>query len=130
YAKGIEIYCAPTVDDREMWIPTVRHIACEGRCFVLSACQLLERENADGTERAGSKLIRGGSCIVSPFGNVIAGPIYESEQILTAEIDLKEVTRGKFDLDVVGHYARPDIFQLQVNETPQKIVSSIAPDNE
>lgn len=125
YSKGIEIYCAPTVDDREMWIPTVRHIAYEGRCFVLSACQVLEQPGGSQSGAANSKLIRGGTCIISPFGELIAGPVYDSEQILTAEIDLKEISRGKFDLDVVGHYARPDIFQLQVNETPQLIVSPI-----
>ena len=114
YSKGIELYCAPTVDDRETWIPTMRHIACEGRCFVLSACQYLP----DGLQPNpnGQPLIRGGSCIVSPFGELLAGPAYGSEQILTVEIDLNDVIKGKFDLDVVGHYSRPDIFQLRVDE--------------
>jgi nitrilase len=129
YAKGVELYCAPTVDDRDTWIPTMRHIACEGRCFVLSACQYLAAETLPGssleTTIAGSApLIRGGSCIVSPFGDLLAGPAYGSEQILTAEIDLSEIVRGKFDLDVVGHYARPDIFQLHVNEREQRLVNS------
>lgn len=114
YAKGIELYCAPTVDDRDAWLPTVRHIAYEGRCFVLSACQFLASQ-ADETK----PLIRGGSCIVSPFGELLAGPAYGSEQLVTAEVDLAEIARGKFDLDVVGHYARPDIFRLDVNETVQ-----------
>lgn len=112
YAKGIELYCAPTVDDRETWVPTMRHIACEGRCFVLSACQYLPNEG----ETSDQPLIRGGSCIVSPFGQILAGPVYGTEQILTAEIDLNEIVRGKFDLDVVGHYSRPDLFQLHVKE--------------
>ena len=114
YSKGIELYCAPTVDDRETWIPTMRHIACEGRCFVLSACQYLP----DGLQSVPNRqpLIRGGSCIVSPFGELLAGPAYGSEQILTVEIDLNDVIKGKFDLDVVGHYSRPDIFQLRVDE--------------
>jgi nitrilase len=102
YAKGIQIYCAPTVDDRETWQPTMRHIAVEGRCFVLSACQCNER-------------IRGGSVIVGPMGQVLAGPCYESECIITAEIDVGEIAEGKFDLDVAGHYARPDVFRLTVN---------------
>ena len=106
YAKGIQLYCAPTVDDRDMWPLTMRHIACEGRCFVLSACQFLTN-SADGD----SLLIRGGSCIVSPLGELLAGPVYGSEQILTAEIELTETTKGKFDLDVVGHTTdRPDVF--------------------
>jgi nitrilase len=122
YAKGIQLYCAPTVDDRDSWIPSIRHIACEGRCFVLSACQFLAGD--ESTSSGGnSPLIRGGSCIVSPFGQVLAGPVYGSEQIITAEINLGEIAKGKFDLDVVGHYARADVFQLRVNESPQQVVS-------
>jgi len=116
YAKGIELYCAPTVDDRDSWLPTMQHVACEGRCFVLSACQFLPSEGA------AVPLIRGGSCIVNPFGRVLAGPHFGGETILTAEIDPAEITRGKFDLDVAGHYARPDVFQLHVNESPQPSV--------
>jgi len=103
YAKGIQLYCAPTVDDRESWPVTMRHIALEGRCFVLSACQ-------------SNDLIRGGSVIVNPLGRVLAGPCYGSECILTAELDPGEIAEGKFDLDVVGHYARPDIFRLEVDD--------------
>lgn len=124
YAKGIELYCAPTVDDRDSWIPTMRHIACEGRCFVLSACQYLASAMQRDTATENSALIRGGSCIVSPFGELLAGPVYGAEQVLTAEIDLAEIVRGKFDLDVVGHYSRPDVFQLHVDEREQRNVSS------
>jgi nitrilase len=111
YAKGIQIYCAPTVDDRDQWLPTIRHIALEGRCFVLSGCQFV-----DG-------LIRGGSAIVDPLGNLLAGPEYGREAILTAEIDLCRIAAGKYDLDVVGHYSRPDLFRLEVNETPLRPVT-------
>ena len=110
YAKGIQIYCAPTVDDRESWTPTMRHIALEGRCFVLSACQYVR---GDDPERP---LIRGGSVIVNPLGGVLAGPCYDGECILTADIDLGEIAEGKYDFDVAGHYARPDVFRLLVNE--------------
>jgi nitrilase len=106
YRKGIQLYCAPTVDDREVWPVTMRHIALEGRCFVLSACQW------SATEKIG-----GGSVIVGPLGKVLAGPHYEGETVLTAEIDVGETAEGKFDLDVVGHYARPDVFRLDVNES-------------
>jgi nitrilase len=122
YAKGVQLYCAPTVDDRETWLPTLRHIALEGRCFVLSACQYLTRADCPpdyATRPVGEPsnvLIRGGSCIVSPGGKVLVGPDFEGECILTAILDLNEIPRGKFDFDVVGHYARPDIFQLRVNE--------------
>lgn len=122
YAKGIELYCAPTVDDRDTWISTMRHVACEGRCFVLSACQYFADETQ--TDSKGLSLIRGGSCIVSPFGELLCGPVYGSEQILTTEIDLSEIIKGKFDLDVVGHYSRPDVFQLHVDEREQQPVDN------
>jgi nitrilase len=109
YAKGIQFYCAPTVDDRETWPVTMRHIALEGRCFVLSACQWSRPAGAPESE-----WIRGGSLIVSPLGKVLGGPCYEGECILTADLDPGEIAEGKFDLDVAGHYARPDVFRLEV----------------
>lgn len=129
YAKGIEIYCAPTADGRDSWIATVRHIAVEGRCFVLSANQFNRRRDfpADYHLPNGSDpdaiLSRGGSCIVDPFGNFLAGPHFGGETILVAELDRAQIIRGKYDLDVVGHYARPDIFQLQVDERQKQPVS-------
>ncbi len=125
YGKGVQFYCAPTVDDRDVWLPTMQMVALEGRCFVLSACQYMIR--SDGPEdfhpiqgeEPGKILIRGGSCIVSPFGKVLAGPVFNEDAILTAELDKNEIIRGKFDLDVVGHYARPDIFTLNVNAEKQ-----------
>lgn len=128
YAKGIEVYCAITVDDRDTWIPTVTHIALEGRCFVLSACQVLRRSDlpsdypADQIPASQQALIRGGSCIIGPLGQVLAGPKYGEECILTAELDMADLSRAKFDFDVVGHYARPDVFRLEVNEQPMKSV--------
>jgi nitrilase len=128
YAKGVELYCAITVDDRDTWIPTVRHIALEGRCFVLSACQFLRRADLPSgypTEHIPASqdaLIRGGSCIVGPLGQLLAGPIYGEECILTADLDRDDLARAKFDFDVVGHYARPDVFRLEVNEQPMKPV--------
>jgi nitrilase len=128
YARGVQLYCAPTVDDRETWLPTMRHIALEGRCFVLSACQYLTRRDCppdydavQGHDPA-AVLIRGGSCIVAPLGQVLAGPEFGRECLLTADLDLAEITRGKYDLDVAGHYARPDVFRLWVNERPARPV--------
>jgi nitrilase len=126
YQKGVQLYCAPTVDDRESWIPTIRHIAFEGRCFVLSACQFARRSDypedypadtpAVGSGDTAAVLIRGGSAIVDPTGRFLAGPVYDQEAVHVAELDLDEITRGKFDLDVAGHYARPDVFKLMVEE--------------
>jgi nitrilase len=124
YDKGISIYCAPTADDRDSWASTMQHIALEGRCFVLPACQYLTRENFSRKMRnriSNDKdhvLMRGGSVIISPLGEVLAGPNFEGETILTAEIDPGEIVRSKFDFDPTGHYARPDIFSLVVDEHP------------
>ena len=129
YAKGIQLYCAPTVDDRDTWIPTMQHIALEGRCFVLSACQFIRRGDypADYPAIQGDApetvLIRGGSVIVNPMGRILAGPNYEGECIQVADLDLGEIAEGKYDLDVAGHYARPDVFRLLVNERPAPVVS-------
>jgi nitrilase len=119
YEQGVELYCAPTVDDRECWIPTVRHIAREGRCFVLSSCQYLTREAypaewLESTQNLPEVPIRGGSCIVDPMGEIIAGPLYDAAGVLTASIDLGSLIAAKYDFDVTGHYARPDVFRLQV----------------
>lgn len=128
YARGIALYCAPTVDDRETWLPTMRHIALEGRCFVLTACQFLKRGDFPESARVSlgehpeDVLIRGGSAIVNPLGAVLAGPDFSGETILYADLDLDDIARGKFDFDVVGHYARPDVFRLIVDESPRSSV--------
>ncbi len=131
YAQGIQLYCAPTVDDRETWLSTMRHIALEGRCFVLSSCQFAKRSDfpADYNPLQGNDpdtiLIRGGSCMISPLGQVLAGPLFDQPTILTADLDLDEIVRGQYDLDVVGHYARPDLFQLTVNRAVQCAVTVV-----
>jgi len=125
YAKNIQLWCAPTADGRKTWIPTMQHVALEGRCFVFSCNQFTRRRDFPPDYRAvqgddpDTVISEGGSCIVSPLGEVLAGPNYEGECILTAEVDLAEIARGKYDFDVVGHYARPDVFRLVVNERPQ-----------
>lgn len=116
YSQGTQIYCAPTVDGRPVWQHTMHHIALEGRCFVLSACQYAEEKDypeghavANADNRADSNvMIAGGSVIVDPLGRTLAGPLLNQEGVLTADLDLDDVVRGKFDLDVTGHYARPD----------------------
>jgi nitrilase len=129
YAKGVQLYLAPTADARDTWQATLRHIACEGRCFVLGCNQFVTKSmypcDLPGIEELNSQpdvLCRGGSAIVSPFGEVIAGPLFDQEDILFAELDLGEVVRGKFDFDVTGHYARPDVFRLVVDEKPKEVM--------
>lgn len=122
YSKGIQIYCAPTADDRDTWLPSMQHIALEGRCYVLTACQFNRRGDFPENYAAiqgndpNTVMMRGGSCIIGPNGKVLAGPNFEGEGILTADIDLDDIARWKYDFDVVGHYARPDVFRLYVNE--------------
>ena len=125
YAKGVGIYLAPTADQRDSWQATLRHIALEGRCFVLGCNQYVTRQmypdDLEGIEDLADLpevICRGGSVIVSPLGEVLAGPLWDEEGILAADLDLAEITRGKLDFDVVGHYARSDIFQLKINEKP------------
>ena len=127
YSKGIELYCAPTVDDRETWLPTMRHIALEGRCFVLSACQYLRRADCPPAYDLAHP-VEADTVIVNPLGQVLAGPHRGGEAVLTADLDLGDVARGKYDLDVTGHYARPDVFRLTVDETRKSRVARIPDD--
>jgi len=127
YSLGTELYCAPTVDARPEWQSTMQHIALEGGCFVLAACQYAEAKDYpeehftlagvnDGVIPDPDKvMIAGGSVIISPLGRILAGPLRGKEDIITANLDMDDIPRKKFDLDVVGHYARNDIFQLKVN---------------
>jgi nitrilase len=116
---------APTADSRDTWQATLRHIACEGRCFVVGCNQFVTKDmypaDLEGIEDLDNQpdvLCRGGSTVVSPLGQVLAGPLYDQEGTLFAELDLAEVAQGKYDFDVVGHYARPDVLRLIVNERP------------
>ena len=108
----------------------MQHIAMEGGCFVLSCNQFVKRSDYPDDYPLGEEvtpddvLSSGGSCIVSPAGEILVGPYYEGEKILIADLDLGDIQRFKFDFDVVGHYARPDIFNLRVNESEQNIVTS------
>ncbi|WP_302053213.1 carbon-nitrogen hydrolase family protein [Bacillus sp. FJAT-29790] len=129
YAKGVQIYIAPTADARDTWFATVRHIAAEGRCFVLSCNQYSTKDmypeeitSRDEFEKLLHELTRGGSCVVDPLGEYVVEPVFGEEKIIYADIDLEKITESQFDFDVVGHYSRPDIFQLVVNEKKQENV--------
>lgn len=133
YAKGVQIYCAPTADDHDTWTATMQHVALEGRCFVLSCNQFTKRgdfpEDYDAIQGNDPDTVisRGGSVIVNPLGQILAGPHFGSETILTAELDMSDIARGKYDFDVVGHYSRPDVFRLHVNEQPAPAVVTNKP---
>ncbi|XP_058087836.1 bifunctional nitrilase/nitrile hydratase NIT4B-like [Magnolia sinica] len=129
YGKGIEIYCAPTADPSDTWHPSMIHIALEGGCFVLSANQFCRRKDfppapdyvfigPEDEYSPDSVVCPGGSVIISPSGTILAGPNHEGEALISADLDLGEIARAKFDFDVVGHYSRPDILSLTVKDDP------------
>jgi len=127
YAKGIQLYFAPTMDDDPKWESTMVHIAREGGCHVFSACQYAQQKDFPSDHELppghsrdpDDALHQGGSMIVSPLGDILAGPLRDAEGVLTAYIDLDEQLLGKFDLDSVGHYSRSDIFELKVHGIPE-----------
>ncbi|MDR7001368.1 carbon-nitrogen hydrolase family protein [Neobacillus niacini] len=126
YEKGIQIYIAPTADSRDTWFASMQHIAIEGRCFVLSCNQYCTKDmyekdllETEGIQKMPVEITRGGSCIVNPLGEFLVKPVFGKEEILYASLDLDDISRGHFDFDVVGHYARKDVFQLIVNKEKQ-----------
>lgn len=132
YEKGVTIYVAPTADARDTWQATLQHIACEGRCFVLGANQYVTKDMYPDDlacypdlADAPDELCRGGSAIVDPLGRYIVEPLYHQEGILFADLNLTQIEEARFDFDVTGHYARPDVFTLRVNERPNHNVSHI-----
>jgi len=133
YAQGVEIYIAPTYDTGDGWISTMRHIALEGRCWVLGSGTVLRGSDVPGDFPARAQLFPdpdewindGDSVVVSPQGRIVAGPIHREAGILYADIDVALVAPARRALDVTGHYARPDIFELQVRRTPATAVRYI-----
>jgi len=125
YEQGIEIYLAPTADCRGSWQATLTHIACESRCFVLGCNQYLTRDHypADLQQLVQvnhpSLPSTGGSVIIGPLGQVLAGPLFEQEGIVTAELDSREIIKAKMDFDVIGHYTRPDLFSFKWMKAPK-----------
>ena len=125
YSKGVEVYLAPTADSRDTWVATMRHIACEGRCYVIGCNQYFRK--SDFPEHLRSELApdrpevlsSGGSVIVGPLGEVLAGPLVGEEGVLVAEIDLDDIVRSRMDFDVIGHYARDDVFEFRVEGQPE-----------
>jgi len=131
YAQGIEIYIAPTYDCGDNWIASMRHIAREGGCWVIGCGNALKASDIPEDFPGKSALYPdkdewinpGDSVVVAPGGSeIVAGPLRGEQGILYADIDLEKVARARRNLDIVGHYARPDIFQLHVNTDTQKPV--------
>jgi nitrilase len=129
YGQGIEFYLAPTADSRDAWQSTMQHIALEGRCFVLGCNQYVEKKDypphlatIEEIENQPDTMCRGGSVIISPMGEILAGPLFGREGILYADLNRDDLTKAKLDFDVIGHYARPDVFNLTVNTAPRPSV--------
>ncbi|KAK1238897.1 hypothetical protein MKX08_005958 [Trichoderma sp. CBMAI-0020] len=119
YQQNVNLYLAPTADARPTWLPLMETIGYEGRCFVLSANQAVRDDQLPEwiteIEREGKLVSSGGSCIVSPFGQVLAGPLWDKDdELLIQELDFEECERGRLDLDVAGSYSRNDSFHLEV----------------
>lgn len=123
YQKGIEIYLAPTADARLSWQSSMQHIALEGRCFVLAANQFVKKKDYPEKFQQFLKdepelICPGGSVIISPMGETLAGPLWNEEGLLTAELDFSILAKSKLDFDVTGHYSRNDIFKFEVQHQP------------
>jgi nitrilase len=138
WAWGTQVYVAPTWDRGEPWLSSMRHIAKEGRCFVVGCCQALRKDQipdslefkAKYLDSIGEWINPGDSLIVDPDGKVIAGPAHQEETILYAEIEADQLTGPKWQLDTAGHYARPDVFHLTVDRRPKPFLSVIDADVE
>jgi nitrilase len=139
YASGVEIYAAPTWDRGEPWLSTLRHIAKEGRVVVVASCIAMRRSDIpdrfafahDSRSGQSEWLNPGDSAIVDPDGKVIAGPAHEQETILYADIEPAQLTGPRWQLDVAGHYGRPDVFQLEVRRDVRPMARwTTAPDSD
>lgn len=123
YSKGITIYIAPTADSRDEWQSTMKHIALEGRCFVIGCNQYVTKDMYPNSlnyyselESQPENMCPGGSCIVNPFGKYLVEPVWNKEDIVIAELELDQVVLSRLDFDPWGHYSRPDVFELIVHE--------------
>ena len=124
YQKGVEIYVAPTADSRVNWTVTMQHIALEGRCFVLSCNQYFTKSMYPKKYQAllrtdTEEICPGGSLVVAPTGEVLAGPLFGKSGVLIATLDLEDIIHNKMDFDVNGHYSRNDIFKFNVVNQPE-----------
>lgn len=131
YSQGVQVYVAPTWDEGDGWLASMRHIALEGRCWVLGAgCSIQAKDvpqdfpDRDRLYPDPEEWLNGGdSVIVDPSGEVVAGPLHREHGILVAEIDPADAWAAHYTLDAAGHYNRPDVFSLRVDRSPRRQVS-------
>jgi nitrilase len=131
YGMGVEIYVVPTYDESDAWHATLRHIGREGRVYVIGCCMVLRKKDIlthspqlePYYKEADEWINCGNSVITDANGDIIAGPLKKEEGILYVDVDLKISLGSKWNLDVAGHYARPDAFQLIFDKKPVPILS-------
>ena len=123
YQKGISLYISPNTNDNPEWQDTIRHIAIEGHCYFINCDMFFTRADYPKTASADEEIAklpeiacRGGSCVVDPFGHVVSDTIWDQEGIIYTELDMQKVPASKMEHDVCGHYARPDVLKLQVED--------------
>lgn len=123
YNRGVSLYLAPTADNREEWQITLRHIALEGRTYVIGCNQYVNKSMYPNIfnyqselDSMPEELCPGGSCIIDPFGKYVVGPVWNREEILYADLDMGNIVLSRMDFDPAGHYARPDILELIVHD--------------
>lgn len=123
YQKGITIYISPNTNDNPEWQATIQHIAIEGKCFFINADMIVRRESYptdlqehDAVSKLPETVCAGGSCIVDPYGHYITEPVWNEETVIYAELDMSLPAACKMEHDAIGHYARPDVLELKVNE--------------
>jgi nitrilase len=120
HASGEDIHIAAWPQMREMYLVASRHYAFEGRCFVIAGAAIMtardlptELEPVEAFQRSSEAFVlNGGSAIIGPDGTLLAGPVFEIETILTADLDLGQIAAESLTLDVTGHYSRPDLFEV------------------
>ena len=130
YAQGVQIYVAATWDSADSWLATLRHIAKEGRLYVIGCCIAMRRDQIPDSYEFkslyppdGDWINRGNSAIAGPDGEIIAGPVVEREEILYAEVDPARQLGSRYWLDAAGHYARPDVFQFALNRRANEMMT-------
>ncbi len=123
YQKGVTVYLAPNTNDNEEWQATVRHIAIEGRCYFVNCDMVIPKSSyPQGLHCPGElaalpeRVCRGGSCVVDPYGHLVAGPVWDEETILYAQLNLEQVPASRMEFDPCGHYARPGVLKLSVDD--------------
>lgn len=123
YQKGVTIYISPNTNDNPEWQATIQHIAIEGKCYFINADMIIRKASypTDLNEKAAivqlpEKVCRGGSCIIDPYGHYVTEPVWDDETIIYTELDMNLPAACKMEHDAVGHYARPDVLELIVND--------------